>query len=48
MRPSPRPAAGGDGVGLTKAGNGVKIMVLVDARGLPMAVTTGSASPHES
>ncbi len=39
---------GGDGVGLTKAGKGVKIMVLVDARGLPVAVTTGSASPHES
>lgn len=39
---------GGDGVGLTKAGKGVKIMVLVDARGVPMAVTTGSASPHES
>lgn len=39
---------GGDGIGLTKAGKGVKIMVLVDARGVPMAVTTGSASPHES
>lgn len=39
---------GGDGIGLTKAGKGVKIMVLVDARGLPVAVTTGSASPHES
>lgn len=23
-------------------------MILVDARGLPMAVTTGSASPHQS
>ncbi len=39
---------GGDGVGLTKAGKGVKIMVLVDARGLPVAVETTSASPHES
>lgn len=39
---------GGDGIGLTKAGKGVKIMVLVDARGLPVAVTTGSAGPHES
>jgi transposase len=39
---------GGDGVGLTKAGKGVKIMVLVDARGLPVAVNTCSASPHES
>jgi transposase len=39
---------GGDGVGVTKAGKGVKIMVMVDARGLPIAVTTGSATPHES
>lgn len=39
---------GGDGIGVTKAGKGVKIMVLVDARGLPVAVTTGSATPHES
>jgi transposase len=39
---------GGDGVGLTKAGKGVKIMVLVDARGLPVAVETASAGPHET
>jgi transposase len=39
---------GGDGVGLTKAGKGVKIMVLVDARGLPVAIDTMSAAPHES
>ena len=39
---------GGDGIGCTKAGKGVKIMVLVDARGLPVAVDTCSASPHES
>ena len=39
---------GGDGVGVTKAGKGVKIMVLVDARGLPVAVHTASATPHES
>jgi transposase len=39
---------GGDGVGVTKAGKGVKIMVVVDARGLPVAVDTCSASPHES
>lgn len=39
---------GGDGIGRTKAGKGVKIMVLVDARGLPVAVETMSASPHES
>ena len=41
-------ARGGDGVGCTKAGKGVKIMVLVDARGLPVAVDTTSANPHES
>jgi transposase len=39
---------GGDGIGKTRAGKGVKIMVLVDARGLPVAVDTTSASPHES
>jgi hypothetical protein len=36
---------GGDGIGCTKAGKGVKIMILVDARGLPVAVTTSSDSP---
>ena len=39
---------GGDGIGCTKAGKGVKIMILVDAKGLPVAVSTCSASPHES
>ena len=39
---------GGDGIGTTKAGKGVKIMVVVDARGLPVAIDTASASPHES
>jgi transposase len=39
---------GGDGIGATKAGKGVKIMVLVDARGLPVAINTASATPHES
>lgn len=38
---------GGDGIGCTRAGKGVKIMVLVDARGLPVAVDTTSASPAE-
>ncbi len=38
---------GGDGIGCTKAGKGVKIMVLVDARGLPVSIDTTSASPHE-
>jgi len=39
---------GGDGIGATKAGKGVKIMVMIDAKGLPVAVDTLSASPHES
>ncbi len=39
---------GGDGIGATKAGKGVKIMVLVDAMGLPVSIDTTSASPHES
>lgn len=38
---------GGDGIGCTRVGKGVKIMVLVDARGLPVAVDTMSAGPHE-
>ena len=39
---------GGDGIGCTRVGKGVKIMVLVDARGLPVAVDTCNASPHET
>lgn len=39
---------GGDGIGCSKAGKGGKIMVMVDVRGLPIAVDTMSASPHES
>lgn len=39
---------GGDGIGKTKSGKGVKIMVLVDARGLPIAVDTATAGTHES
>jgi len=39
---------GGDGIGCTRVGKGVKIMVLVDAQGLPVAVDTTSARPHES
>lgn len=38
---------GGDGIGCTRVGKGVKIMVLVDARGLPVAIDTMSASPNE-
>lgn len=43
-----RAKGGGDGIGKTKAGKGVKIMVLIDARGLPVAVHTAPANPHES
>lgn len=38
----------GNGIGCTKAGKGVKIIIMVDAQGLPIAVNTGSSSPHES
>ena len=37
----------GDGVGKTKRGKGTKIMGLTDAFGLPIAINTTSASPHE-
>ena len=37
----------GDGVGKTKRGKGTKIMGLTDAFGLPIAIDTTSASPHE-
>jgi transposase len=39
---------GGDGIGSTKVGKGVKIMVLVDARGLPVAIDTAPANRSES
>ena len=37
---------GGD-VGKTKRGKGTKLMTIADGFGLPLAVTTASASPHE-
>jgi len=37
----------GDGVGKTKRGKGTKIMGLTDGFGLPIAIDTTSASPHE-
>jgi len=37
----------GDGVGKTKKGKGTKIMGLTDASGLPIAIDTTSARPHE-
>lgn len=39
---------GGDGIGTTKLGRGVKIMLLIDAGGLPVAAYSTSAGPHES
>jgi len=39
---------GGDGIGVTRIGKGVKIMLLVDAEGLPVAAYTTEAGPHES
>lgn len=38
---------GGSRVGKTKRGKGTKLMVITDATGLPLAVHTTSASPHE-
>lgn len=43
-----RAKGGGEGIGLTKVGKGVKIMILVDAKGLPVAVDTAPACQHES
>lgn len=38
---------GGEGIGPTKRGKGVKIMAIVDRQGLPLAVTTHAANHHE-
>ena len=38
---------GGDEVGKTKRGKGVKIMAIVDRHGLPLAVSTHAANHHE-
>ena len=38
---------GGDEIGPTKRGKGVKIMGIVDRNGLPLAVTTHAANHHE-
>jgi transposase len=37
----------GTKVGKTKRGKGTKLMAIADAAGLPLAVHTASASPHE-
>jgi transposase len=38
---------GGDAVGLTKRGKGVKILAIVDRHGLPLSVRTHAAKHHE-
>lgn len=38
---------GGRGVGKTKRGKGTKLMAVADGAGLPIAISIGSASPHE-
>jgi transposase len=38
---------GGAGVGKTKRGKGTKLMAVADGTGVPIAVHTASASPHE-
>ncbi|WP_447975409.1 IS5 family transposase [Nitrospira sp. Kam-Ns4a] len=38
---------GGDAVGLTKRGKGVKILAIVDRHGLPLSVSTHAANHHE-
>lgn len=38
---------GGEGIGPTKRGKGVKIMGIVDRNGLPLAVCTHAANHHE-
>jgi transposase len=40
--------SGGDGIGCTRVGKGVKIMILVDAKGLPVAACSAPANPAES
>lgn len=38
---------GGDGIGKTKRGKGLKIMAIVDRHGLPLSVSTHAANHHE-
>ena len=38
---------GGAGVGKTKRGKGTKLMAVADGAGFPLAISIGSASPHE-
>ena len=39
---------GGAGVGKTKRGKGCKVMAIADRAGLPVALSTASAAPHET
>src|SRR5215470_10939192 len=38
---------GGAGVGKTKRGKGTKLMAVADGAGFPLAISVGSATPHE-
>jgi transposase len=38
---------GGDGIGKTRRGKGVKILAIVDRPGLPLSVSTHAANHHE-
>ena len=38
---------GGEAIGQTKRGKGIKIMAIVDRHGLPLSVSTHAANHHE-
>ena len=40
-------AGGGDGIGPTRRGKGVKILAIVNRQGLPLSVSTHAANHHE-
>jgi hypothetical protein len=43
----PSAKGGGDGIGNTRRGKGVKILAIVDRHGLPLSVSTHAANHHE-
>lgn len=43
-----RARGGGDGIGLTRHGKGVKTQLLVDAQGIPLALSQGAANCGET
>lgn len=45
---SSKTKGGGDGIGCTKVAKCVNIMIMTDARSIPIAVNTGSTIPYES